>query len=86
VVIRAQGTNGWFGWYGNPAVEALIQQWLAAPDDASRIALRSRIQDMVLADAPTSPLGQYFARTAFQASLSGVLPGSIVSMWNVKRS
>ena len=37
--FRGQGAGGWFGWYANPNIEQLTQEWLDAKDaDQRRIS------------------------------------------------
>ena len=31
--FRGAGQGGWFGWYDNPKIEEMTQQWLDAKDD-----------------------------------------------------
>ena len=41
-LIRGQGLGGWSGWYESAEMEALNGRWLAAPDEAARLAHRRR--------------------------------------------
>ena len=84
-VIRGLGTRGWFGWHENPAIEALAQQWLDAPDAAGQAAAAAAMQREAFASVPAMPLGQFFIRTAYRRNLTGVLPGTSPYFWNVRR-
>lgn len=49
----AQGTGGYnWGYYSNPELDALLDQAVADPDEASRLALYAQAQDLLVEDAP----------------------------------
>jgi peptide/nickel transport system substrate-binding protein len=83
-LVRGQGETGWFGWWRNDEVEALTSQWLftADPDEQRRIALR--IGALALQDAASLPLGQYYLRTAYRRTITGVLQGQSPYPWSVR--
>lgn len=85
-MIRGQGARGYFGWYENAEVEALVQQWLRAASDAERVAISDRIQAVVMRTAPLVPLGQYVQRTAYRNTIQGVLKGPATLPWNVRKA
>ena len=43
------------------------------------------MQDLAFRDVPTVPLGQFFIRTAYRQSLTGLLDGPRPVPWNLKR-
>ena len=55
----------------------------ARPCGAEKIAEEMQLQ--AFQDVPYIPLGQYFVPTAYQANLTGILPGNPV-FWNIRRS
>ena len=83
-IIRGQGATGWFGWYESAKAEELAQGWLDAPDDATRLAAASQLGNLSMDDVSTVPLGQWYGKTAFRSSITGVLPGVSPYPWNVK--
>ncbi len=83
--LRGNGRAAGPGWPTSPAIEALRQAWLRAPDLAAQQALAARIQLQAFQDVPYVPLGQYFLPTAFRADLAGVLQGPPI-FWGVHRS
>jgi peptide/nickel transport system substrate-binding protein len=83
--LRGQGDKGWFGWYENAKVEALADDWLSAPDAASRGSIAEQIQLESFREVPVVPMGQFFMRTAYRRDLSGFLQGSAPYPWNVRR-
>jgi peptide/nickel transport system substrate-binding protein len=85
VYVQASGKNGWYGWYDNPKVVALTQQWVTSTTEKERETLIDAIQTIAFEDAPTVPLGQYFPHTAMRRNLTGFLPGSAAVPWNIRR-
>ena len=56
----------------------------ALPGPAGQKKIAAEMQAQAFSDVPYVPLGQYFAPTAFQATLSGVLTGNPV-FWNIQK-
>lgn len=83
-LMRGAGLGGWFGWWDSPPAEALLQRWLAAPDVAARIAAGRALGRLALEQVATIPLGQWFGRTAYRNTITGVLPGGSPYPWNVQ--
>ena len=83
--FRGQGAKGWFGWWDNPQQEALVQEWLAASDEAEQIRIARAIGDLAMDEVPTIPLGQYYIRTVFRSNLAGMLQGPCPVPWNLRR-
>jgi peptide/nickel transport system substrate-binding protein len=83
-LVRQQGKDAWFGWPSNARAEALVQDWLAAPDEASRSRIALAIGDIAIEDVATVPVGQFFIRTAFRKSITGVLQGIAPYPYNVR--
>ncbi|MGI4954877.1 MAG: ABC transporter substrate-binding protein [Janthinobacterium lividum] len=83
-LVREQGRDAWFGWPNNPSVEAKMQEWLAAPDEASRSSLATAIGAEALEDVATVPVGRFFIKTAFRKSITGVLQGIAPYPYNVR--
>ncbi|HBK05024.1 MAG TPA: ABC transporter substrate-binding protein [Acetobacteraceae bacterium] len=85
IFLRANGGAAAPGWPDSPAIEALRDEWFAAPDLATQQEICRRLQLQAFNDVPYIPLGQYFGRVAYQANLTGVLKGSPL-FWNVRRT
>jgi peptide/nickel transport system substrate-binding protein len=83
--FRAQGMAGWFGWYDNPKIEALTQEWLDAKDDEARRKVAAAIQQENYEQVPTVTLGQFQIPTAYRKSLVGKVEANGPMFWNVKR-
>jgi peptide/nickel transport system substrate-binding protein len=83
--FRAQGANGWFGWYENAKIEELTQAWLDAPDQDGRRKVAAAIQAENYAQVPTVTLGQFQIPSAWRKSLTGKLEAPGPQFWNVKR-
>jgi peptide/nickel transport system substrate-binding protein len=81
--MRGQGPKGWFGWWDGPKLEAMVGEWLAAADEASQIRIARAIGVMALEEAPSVPLGQFFIRTVYRKSITGLLQGPCPYPWNI---
>jgi peptide/nickel transport system substrate-binding protein len=84
VFLRGNGRAAAPGWPTSPRIEALRDQWFAAPDEAAQKALCEQIQLQAFQDVPYIPLGQTITPTAYRAELTGMLDG-LPLFWNVKR-
>jgi peptide/nickel transport system substrate-binding protein len=84
VFLRGNGLKAAPGWPDSPKLEALRDDWFAAPGLAEQQAITRQMQLQAFVDVPYIPLGQYVAPTAYQTNLTGVLKGNPV-FWNVKR-
>ena len=84
--FRGQGDAGWFGWYANPKIEQLTQNWLNAKDADGRKKVAAEIQQENFSQVPTVTLGQFQIPTAYRKSLQGRLEFTGPVFWNVKRA
>jgi peptide/nickel transport system substrate-binding protein len=82
-LLRANGAAAWPGWPGSPAIEALRDAWLDAPDAAAQARLSREIQAQAMRDLPYVPLGQFFQPTAYRRALTGMLKGPTL-FWNLR--
>lgn len=83
-LVRGQGQSGWYGWWTNPSVENMVHEWLNASDEAEQRRLATTIQNIALDEVATVPLGQFFLKTAYRGSITGILQGVGVYPWNVR--
>ena len=86
LLVRGQGARGWFGWWTNARAEELAQEWLFAPDDASRSKAAGALGRLALEEVATVPLGQFRITTAYRKGLTGMLHGSAPYPWGLKRA
>ncbi len=84
-VIRMNGAQAWPGWPEDPAVEAEVAAWLAAPDAEGQAGAMRRLQEKAWESVPIAPTGLFRLRTAFRADLSGVLQAPSPMLWNLRR-
>lgn len=84
--FRGQGANGWFGWYDNPKIEALTDEWLHATDLDVRKKIADAIQAENFTQVPTVTLGQFQIPTAYRKSVQGKVSCSSPLFWNLKRA
>jgi peptide/nickel transport system substrate-binding protein len=85
VFLRGNGKAAAPGWPDSPKIEALRNAWFTAPDEPAQHAICEQLQLQAFQDVPYIPLGQYFAPTAYQSNLTGILNGNPV-FWNVRRT
>ncbi|MBN8903673.1 MAG: ABC transporter substrate-binding protein, partial [Rhodospirillales bacterium] len=82
--VRGRGAKGWFGWWSSPAQEQRVQEWLAAPDEATQTRIAKEIATDALQDVGTIPLGQFFIRTVYNKRITGLLQGPYPYPWHVQ--
>ena len=85
VFLRANGRNAAPGWPDSPALEALRNDWFAAPDLAAQKVIAGKIQRQAFQDVPYIPLGQTIPSTAYRSDLTGMLDG-LPLFWNIRRT
>ena len=83
--FRGQGAAGWFGWYDNPKVEAMTQEWLDAKNEEERKKIAAAIQQENYEQVPTVTLGQFQIPTALRRNLAGRVECSSPLFWNIRR-
>lgn len=83
--LRGLGTKGWAGWFEDESIERLAREWTLATSDKTRVKCADEIEARALERVPFVPLGQFWIRTAYRAYLSGVIEGTGVYTWNVRR-
>jgi len=84
-ILRGQGDKGWFGWFTDPKIEDLTNQFLTAPDNAARLKITDAIQQESFVEVPTIPLGLFYIRSAHRSSLKDLLVSQAPFFWNVRR-
>ncbi len=83
--LQADGASGPPGWPEDTALQALLVDFLAAPDDAARARIGTAIGARAADVLPFVPLGQFSQPTAFRANLSDVLTGGATIFWGLKK-
>ncbi len=84
--IRGLGQTGWFGWYGDPEIERLVQEWLLAPDPAAAAqAAADKVQTRTFDQVPYVPSGQFQIRTARRKNIQGQIEAGGAFFWNIRR-
>ncbi len=72
--LRGNGDGAWFGWPRAPRLEALRDEWFAAPDLPSQQRICAEMQRVFFEDPSYIPLGAYYEATATRR-LQGVRMG-----------
>jgi peptide/nickel transport system substrate-binding protein len=83
-LITGRGKKGWFGWWDNAEARALLEEWLIAPDAAGQEKAAKALSHVAMTDVATTVVGQWYGKTAFRRSISGVLQGLSPYPWNVR--
>ncbi len=84
--LRGVGNAGWAGWFKDDLVEQLTEEWLLAATDQDRAGIADRLQDHAFQVLPFVPLGQFQIRSAYSRSITGVVEGTGIYPWNVRRA
>ncbi len=77
-LLRGNGDHAYNGWPDLPKIEALRNDWLAAGDMASQVAICRKLQLQAFEDVPYLPVGSYFQPTAYRADLTGMQKGLVL--------
>jgi len=83
-IIRGQGAAGWYGWWESAKAEQLVQDWLDAPDAGRQKVLAAELSRLAMDDLPYINVGQWFGKTAYRTSITGVMQGAAPYPWNVR--
>jgi peptide/nickel transport system substrate-binding protein len=83
-IIRGLGFAGWYGWWESGKAEQLVQDWLDAPDGDRQKALATELARLAMDELPYIPLGQWFGKTAYRNTITGVMQGMAPYPWNVR--
>jgi peptide/nickel transport system substrate-binding protein len=83
-LINGRGTKGWFGWWDNAEARSLTAQWLAAPDAAGQDKAAIALSHVAMTDVGATAVGQWYGKTAFRRSITGVLQGVSPYPWSVR--
>ena len=77
-LARGNGARAYNGWPDFPKLEAIRDEWLAAPDLAAQQGLARGFQLQAMQDVPYLPLGSYLQPAAYTADLTGWAKGLVL--------
>jgi peptide/nickel transport system substrate-binding protein len=83
---RTNRDGAWFGWPEDAQIEALRNEWLAAPDLTAQKRIADAIQVRSFETVPFIPLGYYWQPSAWRKNVTGTFPCQITSFWNIGKS
>jgi peptide/nickel transport system substrate-binding protein len=83
-IIRGLGLAGWYGWWESAKAEQLVQDWLDAPDAVRQKIIATELARFAMNELPYVTLGQWFGKTAYRKSITGVMQGLAPYPWNVR--
>ena len=84
--LRGNGSDGWFGWPTDPAMETMRDHWFDAADLAAQRAICDDMQRLAFEHVPFYPVGQRFLPTAIRDTLVDLVPASYPIFWGVRRA
>jgi peptide/nickel transport system substrate-binding protein len=83
-LLSGKGLDAWFGWWDSAKARELNQAWLNAPDRDGQIAAARALGHEAMVDAASALVGQWYGKTAYRKSITGVLQGIAPYPWNVR--
>lgn len=83
--MRGVGNTGWAGWFKDDRIEQLVEEWLLATTDQERASIADTLQTHAFQVLPFVPLGQFQIRSAYNRNLVGLVEGTGIYPWNVRR-
>lgn len=86
ITVGANGTKAWAGWPSVPEIETLRVQFARTSDVAERKKVMERIQQLVIDEAVTGPLGNFVIPAAYSKKLTGVLESPVTVFWNIRKA
>lgn len=86
LALRGTGKAGWAGWFTDPGMERLRDEWFAAPDAAAEKQVASQMEQRAFDQAPFVPLGQILQPTLFRTNITGIIPASAPLFWNLRKA
>ncbi len=84
-IVRSNGANAWVGWPDDPHLEAALEAWIDAPNQAERQKQARLYQQAAFNTVPTIPVGQYLPNAAWRSNLNGLLKGAAPVFWGVSK-
>jgi peptide/nickel transport system substrate-binding protein len=86
--LNSRGRKGaWVGWPDDPQMESLRDTFARAPTADEQKKVAAEIQARALEQVTYIPLGQYFAPSIWNKSLTGVLDGPATPVfWNMDKA
>ena len=73
----------WAGWYENPVVEQLKQDYLRAPDLAERRAIAKQLQIIFMDEFPSIIVGEHYGYSGMRAGVRDFINTPIHVFWRV---
>jgi peptide/nickel transport system substrate-binding protein len=86
LALRGSGKAGWAGWFSDPKMESLRDDWFAATDDAAQLRIAAAMEQEGFDQAPYVPLGQVRQPTVFRSTVSDIVPATAPLFWNLKKA
>lgn len=85
VMMNGRGDDAWFGWPTDPKIEEMRAEFAAAPDDAARKEIGTRIQAHVMENVNYIHLGEYRIPQARRDTIGGMIQSPVPVFWNMTK-
>ena len=86
LALRGTGKAAWAGWFSDPRMEQLRDEWFAAPDQAAERRVAGQMEQEAFDQVPYVPLGQILQPTLFRSAVSGIVPASAPLFWGLRKA
>jgi len=73
------------GWFSDAKLEALRNDWFAAPDDAAELKIAAEMETEAFDQVPCVPLGQFMQPTLYRSTVQNVVPASAPLFWGLSK-
>lgn len=78
--------KAWIGWPCDEELQQLWQDFLLAESDESRHAIAIDLQARANEIVTYIPIGQFNDLAAWRSNVSGMVPGPMLTLWNVEKA
>lgn len=85
VMLNGRGDQGWFGWPTDPEMEALKEEFIAAPVEGQK-AVAEKVQAHAMDVVNYVPLGEYNFPQARNVNVTDMMPTAVPVFWGIKKA
>jgi peptide/nickel transport system substrate-binding protein len=85
LALRGHGRAGWAGWFTDPKLEELRNNWFAADGEAAQKTIAAEMERQAFQTVPYVPVGTIQSPTAYRKAVKDILPGTAPVFWNLRK-
>jgi peptide/nickel transport system substrate-binding protein len=82
---EASGDRAQFGWPLDEEIERLRAAFVRESDPKKQVEIAAKVQERIIGEGVTVPLGQYVQPMARRKNVSGNVPSPVTVFWNVEK-